>query len=321
MKITWLNVAYELDQILMYYSRLFSEKKVLSKSAPYIYNINDINEIITEINTYINQGQLEQFFMINEEKYINEFKIFYNTLKDEESKKNFMNKKDILLNEIVKEFENKEEKLSQIFTDINYIYSLLLKCCINYGYERFGVKICIEFMAIIILQSFKEINNTNKLPPENIFLNEVKDFINLINNEWIKQVKELLKESLSNIKEYLKYKYLQFNNNTKITQLIESYFVIKNKFDPSEIYLSNGWLIDSNNLNSLYLNTVQYGSWYHLKRKIIVNRNTIKINYGENIENTSLFLINHMTEYISNLAFIFDGLFIESIRYIIFLCY
>ena len=312
----WLNVAYELDQILMYYSRLFSEKKVLSKSAPYIYNINDINEIITEINTYINQGQLEQFFMINEEKYINEFKIFYNTLKDEESKKNFMNKKDILLNEIVKEFENKEEKLSQIFTDINYIYSLLLKCCINYGYERFGVKICIEFMAIIILQSFKEINNTNKLPPENIFLNEVKDFINLINNEWIKQVKELLKESLSNIKEYLKYKYLQFNNNTKITQLIESYFVIKNKFDPSEIYLSNGWLIDSNNLNSLYLNTVQYGSWYHLKRKIIVNRNTIKINYGENIENTSLFLINHMTEYISNLAFIFDGLFIESIRYI-----
>ena len=62
-------------------------------------------------------------------------------------------------------------------------------------------------------------------------------------------------------------------------------------------------LMDCDNSNSLYVNTVQYGSWCHLKRKIIVNKNTIKINYGENIENTSLFLINHVTEYISNLAF------------------
>ena len=312
----WLNAAFELDQILMDYSKLFSEKKVLCKSAPYIYNIKDIEEIISEISTYINKGQLEQYFMINEEKYMNEFKLFYNKLKDEEFKKNFMNKKDILLNEIVKEYENKEEKLAEIFTDINYIYNFLLKCCVNYGYERFGVKICIELMTAIILQCFKEINNSNKLPPESHFLKDVKGFINIINQKWIKQIKELLKVSLSNIKEYLKYKYLQLNNKKKVDQLIDSYFIIKNKSDPSEIYLSNGWLMDSENSNSLYINTVQYGTWCHLKRKIIVNKNTIKINYGENIENTSLFLINHITEYVTNLAFIFDGLFIDSIRYI-----
>ena len=49
----WLNVAYELDQILMEYSSLFKNKKVLCKSAPYIYNINDKEEIISEINTFI----------------------------------------------------------------------------------------------------------------------------------------------------------------------------------------------------------------------------------------------------------------------------
>ena len=312
----WLNAAFELDKILMNYSKLFKEKKVSCKSAPYIYNINDIEEIITEIQGYIDKGQLENYFLISEEKYINEFKDFYDKLKDEEFKKNFMNKKEVLLNEIVKDCENKQEKITEIFTNINYIYKLLQHCCINYGYEKFGVKICIEFMSIIILQCYKEVNNTNKLPLESVFLNDVKSFINMINKKWTKQIKELLKISLLNIKEYLKYKYLQLNNKKKIDQLIDSYFVIKNEKDPSEIFLCNGWLMDTDKSNSLYVDTIHYGSWYYLKRKIIVSKNTIKINYGENIENTSLFLINHMTEYISNLAFIFDGLFIDSIRYI-----
>ena len=314
----WLNVAYELDQILMEYSSLFKNKKVLCKSAPYIYNINDIEEIISEINTLIEKNELEQYFMINEEKYLNEFKEFYSKLKNEEFKKNFYNKKNMILNDLVKNCENKEKKLAEIFTDINYLYKLMLQCCINYGYERFGVKICTEFIAIIILQSFKEVNKINKLPTENIFLSDVKNIINIINQKWKKQIKELLKLSLSNIKENLKYKYLQLKHNKKIDQLIDSYFIIKNKNDPSEIFLSNGWLMESNdnNNNSLYINTVKYGAWHHLKRNIIINKNSIKINYGENIENTSLFLINHITEYISNLAFIFDGLYIDSIRYI-----
>ena len=314
----WLNAAYELDNILMDYSQLFKNKKVLCKSAPYIYNINDIEEIISEISTYIDKRALEQYFMINEEKYENEFREFYNKLKDGEFKKNFMNKKDMILNDLVKGFDNKEKKLNEIFTDINYIYKLISQCCINYGYERFGVKVCIEFISIIILQSFKEVNKTSKLPSENSFIKDVKSIINIINQHWIKQIKELLKISLSNIKENLKYKYLQLKYNKKIEQLIDSYFIVKNKKEPSEIFLCNGWVMDADNSNNntLYINTVKYGSWLHLKRKIIVNKNSIKINYGENIENTSLFLINHITEYISNLAFIFDGLYIDSIRYI-----
>ena len=106
----WLNVAYELDQILMEYSSLFKNKKVLCKSAPYIYNINDIEEIISEINTLIEKNELEQYFMINEEKYLNEFKEFYTKLKNEEFKKNFYNKKNMILNDLVKNCENKEKK-------------------------------------------------------------------------------------------------------------------------------------------------------------------------------------------------------------------
>ena len=184
----WLNAAYELDNILMDYSQLFKNKKVLCKSAPYIYNINDIEEIISEISTYIDKRALEQYFMINEEKYENEFREFYNKLKDGEFKKNFMNKKDMILNDLVKGFDNKEKKLNEIFTDINYIYKLISQCCINYGYERFGVKVCIEFISIIILQSFKEVNKTSKLPSENSFIKDVKSIINIINQHWIKQM-------------------------------------------------------------------------------------------------------------------------------------
>ena len=329
----WLNAAYELDKILMNYSSLFSQKKVSCKSAPYIYKINDIEEIIKEIKDYIIKGKLEEFFMIDENKYINEFKDIYEKLKNEEYKKDFLYKKNILINEIIKNYENKDKrenkenkinKINEIFTNINYIFNLISKCCINYGYERFGVKICPEFISIIILQNYELTNKiTDKLPSEINFIKEAKNYINIINQIWIKQINELLKISLLNIKEYLKYKYLSLNPKKRIDQLIESYFIIKDKSNPSEIYLSNGWLMNNSNSNSnqslnnsLYINTVQYGSWYHLKRKIIIIKDSIKINYGNNIENVPSALINYMSEYISNLAFIFDGLFIDSIRYI-----
>ena len=46
----------------MEYSSLFKNKKVLCKSAPYIYNINDIEEIISEINTLIEKNEIEQYY-------------------------------------------------------------------------------------------------------------------------------------------------------------------------------------------------------------------------------------------------------------------
>ena len=313
----WLNVSYELDKILIKYSKLFAAKKVSYKLAPYIYNISNINQIISEISNYIDKANLEEFFMISEEKYLNKFKNFHMSFKNEEFRKNYLIKKNIVLNEIDKAFEgDREEKLNQILTDFNYMIRLISQSCINYGYERLGVKMCVEFVGIIIIESYKEKNNTKKIPSERNFLKEVQYFIKIINEKWINEIKELLKISISNIKEYLRYKYLQLNNKKKISQLIESYFVVKNENNPSEIYLSNGWIMNSEDSNVIFLDTVKYGTWNHLKRKIIIIPDTIKINYGKNIENTSIKLLNYMEKYISNLSSIFDGLYIDSISYI-----
>ena len=314
----WLNVSYELDKILMNYSKLFSSKKVSYKSAPYIYNINNINQIISEISTYIEEANLHEFFMISEEKYVKKFQNFYqNIRKDEEFRKSFNIKKSILLKEITKAFiGDREDKLNEILSNINYMINLIIKSCINYGYERYGVKMCIEYVGILVIESYKEKNNIKKLPSENNFIKEIKAYINIINNKWIKETKELLKITLYNIKEYLRYKYIQLNNKKKITQLIDSYFVVKNENNPSEIFLSNGWIMNSENLDNPFANTVQYGSWYHLKRKVIIFKDTIKINYGTNMENVSNNLLDYMSKYLSNLASIFDGLYIDSIGYI-----
>ena len=313
----WLNVSYELDKILMKYSKLFSAKKVSYKLAPYIYNINNINQIISEITDYINEGNLQEFFMISEEKYIQKFKAFYKNIKNEEFNKNYIMKKNILLTEITKAFEvDREDKINEILTNINYMINLVSQSCINYGYERFGVKMCVEFVSILVIESYKEKNHIKKFPSENNFIKDIKYYISILNQRWIKEIKELLKISIFNIKEYLRYKYLQLNNRKKIDQLIESYFIVKNENDQSEIYLSNGWIMNSDDPNSVFPNIVKYGSWYHLKRKVIIFKDTIKINYGLKIEDTSLNLLDYMTKYISTLSSIFDGLFIDPISYI-----
>ena len=179
----WLNVSYELDKILMNYSKLFEEKKVSCKSAPYIYNSNDINQIILEITNYINNGNLYEFFMISEDKYLNYFKAFYKNLKSEEGNKNYIAKRSILLNEITKAFEgDREDKLNVILTDINYMYNLMLQSCTDYGYERLGVKMCIEYVGIIIIESYREKNSTKKFPSEYNFLKDIKNYIKLLNH-------------------------------------------------------------------------------------------------------------------------------------------
>ena len=71
--------------------------------------------------------------------------------------------------------------------------------------------------------------------------------------------------------------------------------------------------MNSENEDNPYPDITQYGSWYYLKRKVIIISNSIKINYGNNIDNTPTFILNYMTKYITNLSMIFDGLYIYSV--------
>ena len=154
------------------------------------------------------------------------------------------------------------------------------------------------------------------IPSEYYFLKEIKKYIEIINALWNAKIKELLEISLLNIKEYLRYKYIQLNNKNKIKNLIESYFYTYDVNDPSKIFLCNGWIMNPESEDNLYPDITKYGSWYYLKRKVIIFKDTIKINYGKNIESGSNYLKNYMTKYISNLAMIFDGLYIDSIQYL-----
>jgi hypothetical protein len=71
--------------------------------------------------------------------------------------------------------------------------------------------------------------------------------------------------------------------------------------------------MQSEDSSNYYPDITSYGTWYYFKRKVIIWKDTIKINYGENISKTPEYLIKYMTKYITYLSNIFDGLYIESL--------
>ena len=309
----WLNASYELDKILVNYSNSFYNKNVKCESAPYINNINDVNEIIKEIYGEINKSKLEEFFYISLEKHFVLFKNYYPNILKNLKNKNFITKISVLINELKNAFRN-VNNIKNIINNKKNISEIILKVCNNYGYKRYGVEMNIEFVSLLIISLYHF--EKKGIPTEYYFLKEIKKYIETINNMWKERINELLNISIMNIKEYLRYKYLQLKNKRKIKNLIESYFYVHKENDPKKIFLCNGWLMHSEDKDSQYPDVTKYGSWYLLKRKYIVFKNSIKINYGDNIDNCSNYLINYMTKYISNLAMIFDGFYIDSIQYL-----
>ena len=87
----------------------------------------------------------------------------------------------------------------------------------------------------------------------------------------------------------------------------DSYFHIIDKNNPKKILLCNGWIMQSEDSSNYYPDITSYGTWYYFKRKVIIWKDTIKINYGENISNTPEYLIKYMAKYITYLSNIFDG--------------
>ena len=322
----WLNAAYKLDEILVNYSNMFYNQKVSCSFAPYINNLKDLDEIMKEIENLIYKNNLEEYFLISINEYIDKFKNFYSDYILNQDKEDFIIKKTLLIKEIKKGYtrreshyiknkknENVEIDNKDLLINESIVYDLISQSCKNYGYKRYGVEMPVELISLLIIEKFRIKTSKNELINNFEFIQEVKNYINKINKEWLDKSKEMIKIALLNIKEFIRYQFIQLNRFGIKRQLIDSYFYVIDKNDPKKILLCNGWIMQSEDNSNCYPDITAYGSWYYFKRKVIIWKDTIKINYGENISKTPKFLLNYMTKYIIFLSNIFEGLYIESL--------
>ena len=307
----WLNAAYKLDEILVNYSNMFYDKKVGSSCAPFINNIKDLEETMKEIENEVYKNNLEEYFLIPIQEYMDKFNDYYKDYIINQDNEDLIIKQKIIINEIRKEYVNKN--LDVILFDDKILLDIISQNCKNYGYKRYGIEVNIEVISFLIIEKYRIKSKKNELIDNYEFLKQIKEYINLINKNWFEKSKEMLKIALLNIKEYIKYQFIQLNKRGIKQQIIESYFHIIDKNDPKKILLCNGWIMQSDDESNPFPDITAYGLWYYFKRKVIIWKDTIKINYGGNIENTPKFLLDYMSKYITFLSNIFDGLYIESL--------
>ena len=322
----WLNAAYKLDEILVNYSNMFYNKKVSSSCAPFINNSKDLEEAMEEIESLVKKNNLEEYFLIPINEYMDKFKIFYNDYILNQDKEDYIIKKNLLINEIKKDYSLRERNNSKRKKNNNYenypnellmneiiIYDIISQSCKYYGYKRYGVEMPVELISLLIIEKYRIKSNKNELINDFEFIQEIKNYINKINKEWLDKSKGMIKIALLNVKEFIRYQFIQLNRIGIKRQLIDSYFHVLDKNDPKKILLCNGWIMQSEEISNSYPDITANGTWYYFKRKVIIWKDTIKINYEENISKTPEYLLNYMTKYITYLSSVFEGLYIESL--------
>jgi hypothetical protein len=287
-----LNVSWELEKVIMDYSSRFSAKKVECKSAPYINNENDLNELIKELSREIFNKNFEEFFLISIEKVIGDFISYFANYKNNNQQEHLL-KKNYLLNKL------KEKNLN--FDNEKDVYKIVSESADNYGHERYGVKINTEFVSILLLKDNQK---------EKDFLVEVKKHLTTLNEEWRKKAKDLLNQAVENIRSTAKYEFIDLKR-FKVTdkrKIVENYFIYFDINDKRQIFACNGWLWG---VNDPTINFAKYGYWNYFNRSIVIWGDCVKLNYGEKFED-SPYLWSHMTEYICQMAYIFDGFRLDN---------
>ena len=305
----WLTVAYELDKILVEYSDLFYNKKVACKSAPYINNESDLEEAIDEIKKEIMKHNLEEFFLIPIDKYYDQFKAFFSKNKEED--KDYAMKRAYLLNELKENFNIEMNQSGSLKLSEEELFDLVMQSCTHYGEDRFGVQIEVEFVSMLIMEAAKA-NDPNSLNEFN-FLKNVKRFVNKVNEEWTAKAKEMIDIAVQNVKEFIRYEFIQLKRTGVKRKLIDNYFNVIDKEDKKKIFLCNGWVMQNEDPTEIFPDITKYGTWYYFKRKVIVWPDTIKLNYGASLEETNKFLVEYLTEYVTSMAELFDGFVIDNI--------
>ena len=304
----WLTVAYELDKLLVNYSNLFFDKKVC-QSAPYLNNEEDLKEVIEEMRKRVLRENFEEFFLIQIEDYISKFQEFYQNLEKDQS---YGIKRNYLFNELEKNFNIQTNEEGRLILNDETLYDLISFNCTNHGESRFGIKVNVEFVSMLLLESYRDIKN-NSYPNEFNFLKEAKKFINKINEYWTEKVSEMLKIALLNVKEFIRYEFIELKRTGIRRKLVDNYFHVIDPNDKKKIFLCNGFIMQSEDPKNPFPDYTKEGTWYLFKRKVIVWNDSLKLNYGENIEKTPKFLMEYLSNYINDMAKIFDGLYIDNI--------
>ena len=125
---------------------MFYDKKVLSSCAPFINNLNDLEETMKEIENEVYKNNLEEYFLIPLEEYMDKFNEYYKNYELIRDNKDIIIKQKILIEEIRKEYKNKNVHIQnnnddELLLNESIIFNILSQNCKNYGYKRYGVEI------------------------------------------------------------------------------------------------------------------------------------------------------------------------------------
>lgn len=289
-----LNCAYELDKLLLDFSSRYSERKVSCRSAPTINSDNDLNDLISEVSKEIYRKNFEEFFLIKLESYIaafeNYFKDYKNDIKEFIAKRNYLEKK----------FKFRNINLD----NDNQIYDVILESCQNYGAQRYGVTLNVEFVSLLIIKDPQIYYNMSD------FIKDVKKYINKVNDHWLSKAREFLKQAIENIRAYVKYEFLELKRFkvTSSKRIVENYFAVFDENDKSSIFACNGWLFG---VNDPTMNFAKYGSWHYLTRSIVIWGDNAKLRYGDGPDQNP-YLWAHMTKYVEDMARSFNGFRLDN---------
>ena len=105
---------------------------------------------------------LEEFFLIPIETYISKFTEFYQNLEKDQS---YSIKRNYLFNELEKNFNIIKNEEGRLILNDATLYDLIYFNCTNYGESRFGIKVNVEFVSMLLLENYRD-EKTNSYPNE-----------------------------------------------------------------------------------------------------------------------------------------------------------
>ncbi|OAF68493.1 hypothetical protein A3Q56_03738 [Intoshia linei] len=163
-------------------------------------------------------------------------------------------------------------------------------------------------------------------------LKELKIFVNTtlknliwdINSKQFEQIKIHLLEAIKNVLANIKWRFIdengpRYKSVTKDTPFQWSYFkdngivsCLKDeetymKSHGEQIMANNGWVMNDDPMR----NFAGPNSWVYLRRELIPWGDNVKLNYGTGPADVP-YLYDRMTEYIQNIASVFDGIRLDN---------